>query len=193
MDYVRFGTTGLEVSRLCLGAWMFGSKVPDSDAEIVDERQAHALLDAAWERGINFIDTANVYGRGASERYLGSWLADQDREDFVVASKVFFAHRGRQRTGLSRKILRAEIEGTLERLDTDYLDIYYLHAWHEAFSLEETLSTLNDLVHEGAIHYIGLSNFATWQVMKALWICDARGWEKPSDHAPVIARFAAPA
>lgn len=175
MDYVRLGGTGLEVSRLCLGAWMFGSQ--SGVGEVVDRTQAHELLDAAFERGINFLDTANSYGDGNSERYIGEWLRDREREDLVIASKVFFTTRGRQRTGLSRKIIRTEIEGSLERLGTDYLDIYYVHGWHEGSPLEETLSALNDLVHDGKVHYVGVSNFASWQLVWARWLADVRGFE----------------
>ncbi len=135
------------------------------------------MLDAAWDHGINFFDTANIYGDGRSETYLGEWLEDQDRENFVVASKVYWTTRGRRTAGLSRKIIRAEIEGTLQRLRTDYLDIYYIHGWHATSPLEETLSALDDLVRWGKVHYLGVSNFATWQLMKALWISDVQGWE----------------
>lgn len=191
MNYVRFGNTGIQLSELCLGTWMFGTQ--RGGREVVDRTQAHQVLDAAWERGINFIDTANVYGSGRSESYIGEWLTDKEREDFVLASKVFFATRGRQEAGLSRKIILAEADATLDRLNTDYVDIYYIHGWHEAFSLMEALSALNDLVRAGKVHYIGVSNFTAWQLVKSQWICDARGWEAVSviqprfnaaDHVP---------
>ena len=191
MDYIRFGRTGLEVSQLCLGTWMFGT---DADGrEVVDRATAHALLDAAWDCGINFFDTANRYGRGRSERYIGEWLADKERENFIVASKVFFTTHGRPETGLSRKIVLSEIDGTLERLGTDYLDIYYIHGWHEGAPLDETLSALNDLVRLGKVHYLGVSNFAAWQLTQAQWIADVHDWESISviqprynavDHVP---------
>ena len=145
-DYVRLGGTGMEVSDLCLGTWMFGTESRVKGGEIVDRATASSILDAAWSGGVNFIDTANVYGSGRSEEYIGGWLAGKDREDFVVASKVFFALSGRQQVGLSRKIVLAELEATLGRLGTDYLDIYYIHGWHDPSPLEETLSALNDLV-----------------------------------------------
>ncbi len=176
MDYVILGGTGLEVSSLCLGTWMFGTEY-DGGQFVVDRAGSFELLDAAWDHGINFFDTANVYGRGLSERYIGEWLQGKDRENFVIASKVYYTTRGRQNSGLSRKIVRAEIEETLERLGTEYLDIYYIHGWHETSPLEETLSALNDLIREGRVHYIGVSNFTGWQLMKALWICDKRNWE----------------
>jgi aryl-alcohol dehydrogenase-like predicted oxidoreductase len=179
MDYVRLGGSGLEVSKLCLGTWMFGTENEDG-VVATDREQAHELLDAAFERGINFFDTANNYGGGDSERYLGEWLEDRDRENVVVASKVYWTTRGRREAGLSRKIVRAEIEGTLERLGTDYLDVYYVHGWHEPSPLVETVSALNDLVRDGKVHYLGVSNFAAWQLLKALWAADTHDWEPVS-------------
>lgn len=176
IEYVRLGGTGMEVSQACLGTWMFGENSP-SGSEIVTEEQAVSILDAAWSSGVNFIDTANVYGDGGrSEAYIGRWLEGRTREDFVVASKVYFALSGRQRVGLSRKIVMAEIEGTLERLGTGYLDVYYIHGWHDPSPLEETLAALNDLVRAGKVHYIGVSNFASWQLVLADEMCRSRGW-----------------
>lgn len=192
VEYLRLGNTGMEVSEACLGAWMFGTESP-SGSEIVGQDDAVSILDTAWERGVNFIDTANVYGDGRSEAYIGGWLEGKDREDFVVASKVYFALSGRQRIGLSRKIIMAEIEGTLDRLGTDYLDIYYIHGWHDPSPLGETLSALNDLVRSGKVHYIGVSNFASWQLVLANEICRSNRWAPVSviqprysaaDHVP---------
>lgn len=186
MDRVRLGGTAMEVSQLCLGTWMFGTDY--GQGEGVDLPTAHAILDAAFEAGINFVDTANVYGQvleeadphrampGRSERYIGQWLQGRDREDLVIASKVFYATKGRQPIGMSRKIVLSEIEGSLERLGTDYLDIYYIHGWHPDSPLEETLSAMNDLVRAGKVHYVGVSNFTSWQLLKAQWICDRNGW-----------------
>ena len=175
VGYVRLGSTGMEVSEVCLGAWMFGTMSP-ADSEVVGERESLSILDAAWTSGVNFIDTANAYGSGRSEEYVGKWLAGKDRENFVIASKVFFALSGRQRIGLSRKIVLAEVEGTLSRLGTDYLDVYYIHGWLDSTPLEETLSALNDLVRSGKVHYIGVSNFAAWQLVLANELCRSRGW-----------------
>lgn len=179
MEYVRLGGSGVEVSQLCLGTWMFGTKTEDGKV-VTDRNRAHELLDAAWDHGINFFDTANNYGGGDSERYIGDWLADHDRENFVLASKVYFDTQGRQEIGLSRKIVRAEIEATLDRLDTDYLDVYYIHGWHDPSPIEETLSALNDLVREGRVHYLGVSNFAAWQLLQSQWITDVHDWESVS-------------
>lgn len=176
VDHVRLGGLGIEVSELCLGSWMFGTRPDSAETEIVDQATAASILDAAWERGVNFIDTANVYGDGRSEKYIGEWLVGKDREDFVLASKVFFALSGRQTIGLSRKIVLAEIDGSLARLGTDYVDIYYIHGWHGPSPLLETLAALNDLVRAGKVHYIGVSNFAAWQVVLANEICAKNGW-----------------
>ena len=188
MEYVQLGRTGLTTSRLCLGTWRFG-KETDGVIE-TDQVDAHRLLDAAWDAGINFIDTANSYGLGDSERYIGEWLADHDREDFVIASKVLWAQRGTtldalgrskgpiRRKGVSRKAIRAELDGTLERLDTEYLDVYYVHTWHPELPLRETLRTFDDLIAEGLVHTIAVSNLAGWQLMKACWASDVNGWER---------------
>ena len=188
MEYVQLARTGLKVSQLCLGTWRFG-KVTNGTIE-TDRTTAHDLLDTAWDHGINFIDTANSYGLGESETYIGEWLSDYDREDLVIASKVLWAHKGTtiealgrqkgplRRKGVSRKSIRAELEGTLERLDTSYLDIYYVHTWHPGLPLRETLRTLDDLVSDGLVHTIGVSNVASWQLMKACWKSDSYGWER---------------
>ena len=186
MEHTRLGSTGLSVSRLCLGTWRFGRET--NGIVETDRETAHAILDAAWDRGINFIDTANRYGNphGTAERFIGEWLADHDREDVVIASKVYFPFDGRDPergpgpndSGLGRKHVRAQIEGTLDRLGTDYLDVYYVHRWDEATPIEETLATLEDLVREGSVHYLGASTMAAWQLTKALWTSDVRGYER---------------
>jgi 1-deoxyxylulose-5-phosphate synthase len=143
---------------------------------------AHDLLDAAWEHGINFIDTANVYGtpHGTSEEYIGDWLDDHDREDFVIASKVYFpfdglGDPGPNDSGLGRKHIRTQIDGTLDRLGTDYLDLYYIHRWDDDVPIETTLSTLSDLVREGKINQLGASTMAAWKLTKTLWKSDVNG------------------
>ncbi|QIO22257.1 aldo/keto reductase [Haloarcula sp. JP-L23] len=183
MEYTRLGSTGTTVSQLCFGTWRFGRET--GGVVETDREEAHELLDAAWERGINFIDTANVYGtpNGTSEEYIGEWLQDYDREDVVLASKVYFpfdgwGEPGPNDSGLGRKHIRAQIEGTLDRLDTDYLDLYYIHRWDEDSDIEETLRTLNDLVREGKVHYLGASTMAAWQLTKALWKSDVEGLER---------------
>ncbi|EFW91578.1 oxidoreductase [Haladaptatus paucihalophilus DX253] len=183
MEYRTLGSTGTKVSELCFGTWRFAM---ESDGTVETDREtAHDLLDTAWENGINFIDTANVYGspNGTSEEWIGDWLADHDREDFVIASKVYFpfdgwGEPGPNDSGLSRKHIRAQIEGTLDRLGTDYLDVYYIHRWDEETPIEETLSTLTELVEEGKVNYLGASSMAAWQLTKALWQSDVNGLER---------------
>jgi aryl-alcohol dehydrogenase-like predicted oxidoreductase len=186
MEYTTLGSTGTTVSQLAFGTWRFGR---ESDGVVETTREeANDLLSAAWDRGINFIDTADRYGNphGTAEQYIGEWLESYDRADFVLASKVYFPFDGRtggerepgpNDSGLGRKHVRAQVEGTLDRLGTDYLDLYYIHRWDEATPIEETLATLNDLVREGTVHYLGASTMAAWQLTKALWTSDVNGWE----------------
>ncbi|WP_339104279.1 aldo/keto reductase [Haloterrigena salinisoli] len=193
MEYTTLGNTGTTVSQLCFGTWRF-AKESDGTVE-TDREEAHDLLDAAWEQGINFIDTANVYGdpNGTSEEWIGEWLADRDihREDVVIASKVYFPFDGRGEpgpndSGLGRKHIRAQIEGTLERLGTDYLDLYYIHRWDEDTPIRETMQTLTELVREGKVRYLGASTMAAWQLTKALWTSDVEGLERFDVTQPMV-------
>ena len=176
MEYTKLGSTGTDVSKLCFGTWRFGQ---ESNGVVETNRaEAHELLDACEENGINFIDTANGYGGGQSERWIGEWLAERDREEYVIASKVYWSQVSRFSENLSRKNIRAEIEGTLERLDTEYLDLYYIHRFDDHTPIEETLSTLDDLIHEGKVHYIGASSMAAWKLAKALWKSEVEDLER---------------
>ena len=179
MEYTNLGRLGTTVSQLCFGTWRFGA---ETEGQIETTREeAHELLDTAAELGINFIDTANTYGTpsGTAEAWLGEWLADRDREDFVVASKMGmnFDRDAPNGSGLSRTHIRNQIEGTLDRLGTDYLDLYYIHRWDDDTRPEEALSTLHGLVEEGKINYIGASTMAAWKLTRALWKADVNGWE----------------
>jgi aryl-alcohol dehydrogenase-like predicted oxidoreductase len=179
MEYRKLGSTGLEVSELVLGTWRFG-KETDGVVE-TDRETAHELLDQYADAGGNFIDTANIYGtpNGLSEKFIGEWLADRDREEYVVASKVFGrVDDGPNKQGLSRKHILAQIEGTLDRLETDYLDLYYLHRWDDSVPAEETLRTLDRLVDEGKVHHLGASTMAGWKLMKGLKTSDCHDWER---------------
>jgi aryl-alcohol dehydrogenase-like predicted oxidoreductase len=181
MEYPYLGTTGTRVSELCFGTWRFGL---ESDGTVETTREvAHDLLDAAWDNGVTFIDTANVYGdpAGRSEQWIGEWLEDHDRDDLVLASKVYHTvGEGPNEGGLGRKHVRRAIEASLDRLGTDYLDVYYIHNWDENVPVETTLATMEDLVREGTVDHVGISNFAAWQLTKATYECDLHGWERPA-------------
>jgi aryl-alcohol dehydrogenase-like predicted oxidoreductase len=172
MDYRNLGKTGLKVSELCLGAMTFGREC--------DETLSYRMMDRFAEAGGNFIDTADVYSAGRSEEIVGAWLKGKDREDWVLATKVRFGTMGRDRvnrSGLSRKHIAAEVDASLKRLQVDYIDLYQVHCWDRFAPLEETLSTLNDIVRAGKVRYIGASNYSGWQLQKAIDISKANGWE----------------
>ncbi len=171
MDYVRLGRSGLKVSRVCVGTNMFG-------AGYVDDDRAISVIDAAFDAGINFIDSADAYNSGHSEVVVGRAISGH-RHDFVVATKGFIATGpGPNDVGLSRKHLINAVEASLNRLRTDYIDLYQVHYFDPDTPLEESLRTLDDLVRQGKIRYIGCSNFAAWQLMKALWVSDRQGFER---------------
>ena len=165
MEYAGLGRTGLKVSRICLGTNMFG-------AGYVDDRRAIGVIDRAHECGINFIDTADAYHDGLSERVVGRAVKGR-RHDFVIGTKGFIpTGPGVNDRGLSRKHLVAAVEASLRRLDSDYIDLYQVHYWDPDTPLEETLGTLDEMVRQGKIRYLGCSNFAAWQLGKALWTSD---------------------
>lgn len=180
LDHRRLGSTGTQVSDLCLGTWRFGRET-DGTVE-TSRKDAHRLLDAFADAGGTFIDTANVYGdpNGRSETWIGDWLAGRERSQYVLASKVYFGFDpdNPNGSGLSRTHVRNQIEGTLDRLGTDYLDLYYIHRWDDETPIEETLRTLNRLVEEGKVNYLGASTMAAWQLTKALWKSDVHDWER---------------
>ena len=170
MNYRFMGKTGLRVTELCLGAMTFGREA--------DEETSFRILDRFIEAGGNFIDTADVYTRGASEEIVGRWLKGKSRDDLVIATKVRFPMgEGPNEAGLSRKHILAGVEASLRRLGTGYIDLYQVHCWDRATPLEETLSTLDSLVQSGKVRYIGASNFSGWQLQKAIDLCRANGWE----------------
>ncbi len=166
MQYAILGQTGIRVSRFCLGTMEFHL--------LKDEPLAHRIMDRSRELGINFVDTADNYGEGASEELVGRWLAaGNKRQQVVLATKV--RNRmgpGPNEVGLSRVHLMQAIEASLRRLRTDYVDLYMLHAPDDATSLEVTLRAMDDLVHEGKVRSVGCSNYASWHICKALWISD---------------------
>ena len=171
MEYARLGRSGLKVSRICLGTNMFGT------GYVSDER-AFSVFNGLPEQGINFIDTADVYNSGLSEQVVGRAIKGR-RHDFVVATKGFGATgSGINDRGLSRKHLIEAVEASLRRLDTDYIDLYQVHNWDPETPMEESLRTLDDLVRQGKIRYIGCANFAAWQLCRALWVSDKHGLER---------------
>jgi 1-deoxyxylulose-5-phosphate synthase len=180
MNYVNLGKTGLKVSRLCLGCMTYG--VPDRGAHpwTLNEEQSRPFLQRALELGINFFDTANTYSDGSSEEILGRALHDlARREEVVIATKVFYPMRqGPNGGGLSRKAILTEIDASLRRLGTDYIDLYQIHRWDRTTPIEETLEALHDVVKAGKARYIGASSMYAWQFCKALHLADRHGWTR---------------
>ncbi len=178
MNYVKLGSTGLDVSPLCLGCMTFG--VPDrgNHAWTLDEARSRPILQRAVEAGINFFDTANVYSDGTSEEIVGRALKDFARRDeLVIATKVHGRMRpGPNGAGLSRKAIMAEIDASLTRLGTDYVDLYQIHRFDYDVPIEETLEALHDVVKAGKARYIGASSMYAWQFMKMLAVSRAHGW-----------------
>lgn len=178
MEYRQLGKSGLLVSELCLGTMSFGSAGSWANVGSLDETASTRLVDIAFDAGINFFDTADVYSFGQSEQLLGKALKGK-RDRVVLATKV----RGRMSTeindvGLSRRHIMESCEKSLKRLGTDYIDLYIVHSFDFMTPLEETLSALNDLVHQGKVRYLGCSNYFAWQLMKALSISEKHNWEK---------------
>jgi len=184
MKYKNLGNTGLKVSEICLGTMTFGSSFYNIGE--VDLDLAKDIVKTSWDAGVNFFDTADVYSRGESEKILGQTLKDLsiDRRKAVIATKVRGpmseeAAEGEgdvNNVGLSRKHIMESVEGSLERLGTDYIDLYQIHGVDKTTPIEETLSALNDLVRQGKVHYIGCSNLSVRQLAKALQISRANGW-----------------
>lgn len=185
MDYVNLGKTGLKVSRICLGCMTYGAPAtgkikPGSHAWALNEEESQPFLRQALEVGINFFDTANVYSAGASEEVLGRFLkANVRRESVVIATKVHGVMRDEPNgRGLSRKAIFYELEQSLRRLGTDYVDLYQTHRWDYETPIEETLEALHDVVKSGKARYIGASSMYSWQFAKALYLADLHGWTR---------------
>lgn len=169
MEQRRLGPTGVRVSELCLGTMTFGNEA--------DEATSTAIVDRFLEAGGNFVDTANVYSAGVSEEITGRALGKR-RDDVILATKVRFAMGdGPNDVGVSRRSIRKQVEASLRRLSTEWIDLYQVHCWDARTPLEETISTLDDLVHEGKVRYIGASNFAGWHLAKALGLAALHNWE----------------
>jgi len=180
MKYARLGHTGLEVSRICLGCMSFGDPLRGNHAWTLSEADSRPILRKAYEAGINFYDTANVYSLGSSEEIVGKVLKElAPRSELVIATKVHGEMRkGPNGHGLSRKAILQEIDDSLRRLDTDYVDLYQIHRWDYHTPIEETLEALNDVVRAGKARYIGASSMFAWQFGKALAISAREGWAK---------------
>jgi 1-deoxyxylulose-5-phosphate synthase len=179
MEYVNLGKSGLKVSRLCLGMMTYGSS--KWRKWVLDEEESLPFVKLALEAGINFFDTADVYSLGASEQVLGNALRTLGvkRESVVIASKVFTPMSDEVNDrGLSRKHILDSIDRSLRRLQMDYVDLYQIHRWDPATSIEETMETLNDVVKSGKARYIGASSMFAWQFAKAQYTADLHGWRR---------------
>lgn len=180
MDYVKLGQTGLKVSRLCLGCMTYGVAERGAHLWTLSEEESRPFIKRALELGINFFDTANTYSDGTSEEIVGRALRDfARREEVVIATKVFYPMRaGANARGLSRKSIMIEIDASLRRLGTDYVDLYQIHRWDQDTPIEETLEALHDVIKLGKARYIGASSMYAWQFAKALYEADLNGWTR---------------
>lgn len=180
LQTVSLGQTGLQVSEIAFGTWRFGRETDAGSIE-TDREAAHELLDAYADAGGRFIDTADIYGQGKSEQWIGEWLAERDREDYVIASKIYWPTRSDDPNGrgLNRKHLRREIDLILDRLGTDYVDLLYIHRWDEETPAREFMRTLNGFVRDGRVHYLGASTLRpnAWRLARANELARQHDWE----------------
>ncbi|OME04471.1 alcohol dehydrogenase [Paenibacillus odorifer] len=180
MEYTKIGRTGLDVSRICLGCMSYGVPERGMAPWSLNEEQSRPFIKRALELGINFFDTANVYSDGTSEEIVGRALKEFARRDeVVIATKVFFRmHQGPNGAGLSRKAIMTEIDNSLKRLGTDYVDLYQIHRWDNDTPIEETMEALHDVVKAGKVRYIGASSMYAWQFLQAQHVAERNGWTK---------------
>lgn len=180
MEYVKLGNTGLDVSRFCLGCMSFGVAERWIHQWVLNEEQSRPIIKKALELGINFFDTANVYSMGTSEEILGRALKDYaNRDEIVLATKIHGRmHEGPNGAGLSRKAIMSEIDKSLKRLGTDYVDLYIIHRWDYNTPIEETMEALHDVVKAGKARYIGASAMYAWQFQKSLYVAEKNGWTR---------------
>src|SRR5580693_9144000 len=185
MDYVTLGHTGLKVSRICLGCMTYGAPAtgkikPGSHAWALNEEESQPFLKQSLDLGINFFDTANVYSAGASEEVVGRFLkANTRRESVVIATKLNGVMRDEPNgRGLSRKEIFFELDQSLRRLGTDYVDLYQIHRWDYETPIEETLEALHDVVKAGKVRYLGASSMHAWQFALALAVSERHGWAR---------------
>lgn len=180
MEYVKLGNTGMDVSRICLGSMSFGDPNNWIHKWVLEEAESRPLIQRALDLGINFFDTANVYSLGRSEEILGKALKDfAKRDEIVLATKV---HQkmfdGPNGQGLSRKAIMSQIDQSLKRLQTDYVDLYIIHRWDPFTPIEETMEALHDVVKAGKSRYIGASAMYAYQFQKANHVAEMNGWTK---------------
>ena len=180
MEYLNLGSTGLKVSRLCLGCMSFGEPDKGMHQWSLPEEESRPYFKAALDAGINFFDTANGYSAGTSEEITGRALRDMaKRDEVVIATKAFAPWSDKPNTsGLNRKALLQAVDDSLRRLGTDYIDLYQIHRWDYQTPIEETLEALNDIVRAGKVRYLGASSMHAWQFMKALGIQRREGWAR---------------
>jgi len=181
MEYTKLGNTGLDVSRICLGCMGFGDPGRWKLAPwVLDEEQSFPIIKKALDSGINFFDTANIYSLGGSEEVLGKALKKYaNRDEVVIATKVYNQmQEGPNGQGLSRKAIMSEIDKSLQRLDTDYVDLYIIHRWDYNTPIEETMEALHDVVKAGKARYIGASSMFAWQFQKALHVAEKNSWTR---------------
>jgi aryl-alcohol dehydrogenase-like predicted oxidoreductase len=193
MEYVKLGSTGLDVSRVCLGCMSYGDPGRGNHPWSLDEDASRPFIRRALDAGVNFFDTANVYSAGSSEEIVGRALAElADRDEIVLATKVHGAMRpGPNGRGLSRKAILAEIDASLRRLGTDYVDLYQIHRWDPSVPVEETMEVLHDVVKSGKARHIGASSMWAWQFAKAQHVAERHGWTRfatMQDHYNLIYR-----
>lgn len=180
MEYVKLGNTGMDVSRICLGCMSFGIGERGAFPWALDEKHSRPMIKKALDLGINFFDSANFYSDGTSEEITGRALKEYaDRDEIVLTTKVFFPMRkGPNGSGLSRKEIMSEIDKSLKRLGTDYVDLYQIHRLDHTTPLEETMKALHDVVEAGKARYIGASSMYAWEFLKANQIAEKNGWTK---------------
>ncbi|MDQ2736129.1 MAG: aldo/keto reductase [Pseudomonadota bacterium] len=180
MNTIKLGRTGLDVSRLCLGCMSYGEPDRGNHPWTLGNAASRPFIKHALDRGINFFDTANVYSDGTSEEIVGRALLDYaPRGELVIATKVHGRmHKGPNGAGLSRKAILAEIDASLKRLGTDFVDLYQIHRWDNTVPIEETLEALTDVVRAGKALHIGASSMHAWQFAKALYLSDRHGWAR---------------
>ncbi|AOW79564.1 oxidoreductase [Halodesulfurarchaeum formicicum] len=180
LDFVELGATGIQTSELQFGTWRFGRETQEGNVEI-DEQRGTELLSAYEQAGGRYIDTADIYGGGQAETWIGDWLEDRDRERFTIASKIYWQTRDGDPNsrGTNRKNIRHRIDTLLDRLGTEYVDVLYIHRWDDATGARELMKTLNGLVEAGKVHYLGASTLRpnAWKVVKANQIARREGWE----------------